>query len=146
MIPISPIHVIGELIGHIDTTVSYINDVQHANEDQKKLLDEAHATQGLLRVTQDFLKKLASHATEGKWKATINKLNEPGGLFHQLSSELEKMAKKLTPHNNKFDKAKKAVFWHFIKGDIKKHFDRIERIKSLLSIALQNDLMWLLFI
>jgi hypothetical protein len=139
MIPISPTHVVSGLLDHIQTIVSFINDVKNANEDQKKLFNEVKATQDLIE-TQDLLKSLESHATQDSWKATLEKLNEPGGLFHELGSELEKMRTKLDPKKSKFSKAKKALTWHFTKSEFKKHFDRIERIKALLHLAQQNDL------
>jgi hypothetical protein len=66
-------------------------------------------------------------------------LTATGGPFEQLELELESMKKKLTPSEGKLFKARKALEWPFSKEGVKKHFDRIERIKGLLQIALHNN-------
>ena len=62
-----------------------------------------------------------------------------GGPFDQLKLELKRMATKLEPPSGMFKKADKVLRWHFSKDDVKKHFDRIERIKSLLQLGLNNN-------
>jgi hypothetical protein len=133
MIPLPAPHVIiGFLIDHTKTVIDYINDVKNASEDQKNLFDD-------LVTTQTFLTQLDSHTHHEDWKETMEALSATGGPFDQLKLELMRMKRKLEPPTGKLAKAGKALGYHFIKDDIKKHFDRIERIKTLLHLAVQNN-------
>ena len=133
MIPLPAPHVvIGFLIDHTKTVIDYINDVRNANEDQRNLSAE-------LMAMQTVLAQLDSHADDEDWKETMEALVTTGGPFDQLKLELKRMKRKLEPPTSKFRKAGRALGYHFTKDDVKKHFDRIERIKSLLQLAVENN-------
>jgi hypothetical protein len=132
------VKVIGGILEHVKTVVNFVNDIKNATEDRKKLLDEALATETVLT-------QLQAHAEEEEWKATMEALTATSGPFEQLELELERMTKKLHPSEGKLFKARKALEWPFSKDGIKKHFDRIERIKGLLQIALANNHRFVLF-
>jgi uncharacterized protein YabN with tetrapyrrole methylase and pyrophosphatase domain len=132
MIPLPPHVVIGFLVNHTKDVIEYINDVKDASKDQKNLSDE-------LATTQTVLAQLNSHADDDDWKETMATLCAAGGPFDQLSVELKSMEKKLKAATGKFGKTGKALMWHFTKDGVKKHFDRIERIKTLLQLAVQNN-------
>src|SRR6202043_2220465 len=70
---------------------------------------------------------------------TMEALVAPRGPLDQLKLELKRMKTKLKPPTGRFGKAGKALVWHFSKDDVKKHFDRIERIKTLLDLAVHNN-------
>jgi hypothetical protein len=126
MIP-SPV----ELYDHAKVVYDYLKDVKDAGDDRENLLGETVAMQALLKL-------LESHADEPDWKATMEALRAPRGPFDQLELELKRMESKLKP-TGKFKKAGKALMWHWTKDDVKKQCERIERIKGLLQIALQNN-------
>jgi hypothetical protein len=132
MLPIPPHVVISAVLDHGKTVIDYIKDVKHANEEQKKLLDEVVATQLVLA-------RLDSYANDDDWKDTMEALVAPRGPLDQLKLELKRMETKLKPPTGRFSKAGKALVWHFGKDDVKKHFDCIERIKTLLTLALHNN-------
>jgi hypothetical protein len=132
MIPIPPHTAIGFLLDHTKEVIECINDVKDAGKDQKALSDE-------LVATQTVLSQLNSHADDDGWKETMGALCAVGGPFDQLTVELKSMEKKLKPPTGMFKKSGKALTWHFTKDGVKKHFDRIERIKALLQLAVQNN-------
>jgi hypothetical protein len=120
-----------ELYNHAKVVYDYLKDVKDAGDDRANLLGETVAMQTLL-------KQLESHADEPDWKATMEALRAPRGPFDQLELELKRMESKLRP-TGKLKKAGKALMWHWTKDDVKKRCERIERIKGLLQIALQNN-------
>jgi hypothetical protein len=122
------------LLDHIKTVIDYINDVKNASKDQKALFDD-------LVSLQTVLAQLDSNASanDEDWKETMGALSTTGGAFDQLKLELNRMKTKLEPPTGKLGRAGKALGWHFNKDDAKKHFDRIERIKGLLQLALENN-------
>jgi len=124
--------VIGFLIDHTKTVIEYINDVQNASDDRKNLYND-------LVAMQTVLVQLESHADDLDWKETMEALSTPGGAFDQLKLELKRMETKLEPPTGKLSKSGKALAWHFNKDNVKKHFDRIDRIKNLLQLAVQNN-------
>ena len=133
MIPLPAPHVLlGFLLDHTKTVIDYINDVRNSSQDQKNLLDE-------LVATQIVLGQLDAHVNDEDWKETMDVLGAIGGPFDQLKLELKRMKRKLEPPTGKLSRAGKALLYHFSKDDLKKHFDRIERIKSLLQLAVQNN-------
>jgi hypothetical protein len=133
MLPLPAPHVvIGFLLNHTKTVIDYINDVKNASHDQKNLLDE-------LVATQMVLSQLDKHVNAEDWKETMETLGAVGGPFDHLKLELKRMKRKVEPPTGKLRKAGKALVYHFTKDDLKKHFDRIERIKTLLQLAVLNN-------
>ena len=123
---------IGFLLEHTKTVIDYINNVKNCGQDQKKLLNE-------LAATQIVLGQLDTHVNDEDWKETMEALGAVGGPFDQLKLELKRMKRKLEPPSGKLRRAGKAMLYHFSKDDLQKHFGRIERIKSLLQLAVQNN-------
>ena len=133
MLPLpAPDVVIGFLLKHTKTVIDYINDVKNASNDKKNLLDE-------LAATQIVLSQLDSHVNDEDWKETMEALVAVGGPFDQLKLELKGLKRKVELPTGKLRKAGQALVYHFTKDDLKKHFDRIERIKTLLQLAVQNN-------
>jgi len=133
MLPLPAPHVvIGFLLNHTKTVIDYINDVKNASHDKKNLLNE-------LAATQIVLSQLDSHVNDEDWKETMETLGAVGGPFDQLKLELKGLKRKVELPTDKLRKAGNALVYHFAKADLKKHFDRIERIKTLLQLAVQNN-------
>jgi hypothetical protein len=131
MIPL-PSHVVSFLLDHTKEVIGYINDVKDASKDQNNLFNE-------LVATQTVLSQLSSHADDDDWKETMGALCIAGGPFDQLKVELKSMESKLKRPTGTISKTGKALGWHFTKDGVMKHFARIERIKSFLHLAVQNN-------
>ena len=121
------------LIELTGTVIGYINDTKGASEDRKKVFDELSSTHYLL-----FLLKDRAEASE--WADTLKSLDMPNGPFEQFKSALELLTSKLKPAKG-LEKVGKALTWSFQKAEVKDILFTIERLKSLFSIARQNDHM-----
>jgi len=120
------------LIEAAKTVIDYMKDVYEATEEKKRLLEEVLAT-------RDILTKLDCHSNEEKWKKTMEALSRRQGPLEQLNGVLKRMDAKLRPPKGKWSTAAKALIWPFAKGEVSLFLSRIERIKTLLNLALQNE-------
>ena len=85
------------------------------------------------------LRDRVEHANEkDAWHVQICSLAGQGGPLDQYHSAMIALAKKLTPVSG-VEKLEKRLLWTFDKKQIKATLDVIERLKSLISLALQGD-------
>ena len=122
----------------INTTaqiIQYLKDVRKAPEESAQLQREAVSLLGLLMNLRDRVE----HANEkDAWCVQICSLAGQGGPLDQYHSAMIALAKKLTPVSG-VEKLEKRLLWTFDKKQIKATLDLIERLKSLISLALQGD-------
>ena len=67
-------------------------------------------------------------------------LSAPNGPLEQLKSALQELASRLAPAHG-VRRVGKALSWPFSKSEINAILERIERQKSVFSLALENDHM-----
>jgi hypothetical protein len=113
--------------------VTHIKSMKDASAEREKLLDEIGATSDLLAIINNPVRQ-AQHGDS--WES----LRKPGGPLEQLEAVLKKLDAKLAPAAG-WSKVKKTVTWPFRKGEIEGFVGSIERQKTLLGLALQNDHM-----
>ncbi|KFY89741.1 hypothetical protein V500_05530 [Pseudogymnoascus sp. VKM F-4518 (FW-2643)] len=118
------------------TLVSYVNDVKGAPSDQERLSKEA-------RSLSDLLTNLLYRLHEGKarseaWYAEVELLGKPDGPLGQYGAALEKLQQKIKGREG-LAKIGNVLLWTFIKEDVASILSQIERIKSLIQIALEMD-------
>jgi hypothetical protein len=130
---IGVLQTVGGLIANAKTVLEYLNDVKDASQERAKLLLETQATMSILW-------RLEIHARQEDWKGTLGALAAPGGPFEQLAQELFRMQKKLSRPADKWAQQARSLLWYFSKQDINAHLVRIERLKSLFGLALNNNL------
>jgi hypothetical protein len=119
------------------TVIEYLNGVKAASEDRQRLLNEVASISGFLHI----LKDRAEQSQQGNsWSSTLKSLDGPKGPLAQFKIALERLTSKLAPVVG-LRKAGKAITWPFQKEEIKELLATIERLKSLFSLALQNDHM-----
>ncbi|KAK0501763.1 ankyrin repeat-containing domain protein [Armillaria luteobubalina] len=133
------------LISLVDATVtvvSYLNDVKNAPAECTQLLKELTS----LHIFLGTLNSLVQLATEpdasiAEWLATVRALDVPEGPFRLLSSLLEDLKRKLAPegHRTFTTRLAERMMWKFSKEDIKDILKKVERVKSLVMIAVQQD-------
>ena len=122
------------------TVIEYLNEVRNASKEQHEIAIEASNLYGLLvrlRYRVD-----AAHNTEDGWFGQIKALGAPTGPLNQLKESLEKLVIQpdiLRPEKKR-DRIVSALQWHWNKGDADEILQRIERLKSLIALALTNDL------
>lgn len=118
------------------TLVSYVNDAKDAPSDQARFAKEAQNLSGLLT-------KLICRVNEGKdksegWYEEVEALGKPDGPLGQYGAALEKLQRKIKSREG-LAKIGNMLLWKFIKEEVASILLQIERIKSLIQIAIQMD-------
>jgi hypothetical protein len=132
-----PLSISASIIGILQLSavvVQHISSMKGASDERNKILNEIGATSDLLAIINNPVRQV-QHGDS--WQS----LRKPGGPLGQLEAVLRELEKKLTPATG-WTKVKNAVTWPFKKGEIEGFIGSIERQKTLLGLAVQNDHMW----
>ncbi|KAK5202654.1 hypothetical protein LTR41_011600 [Exophiala xenobiotica] len=121
------------------TLASYINETRHATAEQKKVAVEAGNIYGLLTNLRFQVEEARSN---DPWFNQVKLLGVPNGPLDQFKSVLESMVSQLST-SGKRNQVKSALLWKFTKKEVEYALARMERLKTLISCALTNDLMTL---
>ncbi|OQV10804.1 NACHT domain-containing protein isoform 2, partial [Cladophialophora immunda] len=119
------------------TLTSYINEARNATAEQKKVAVEAGNLYGLLTNLRFQVEEARFN---DPWFNQVKLLGVPNGPLDQFKGVLESMVKQL-PTSRKRDQVKSALLWKFTKKEVEDALARMERLKTLISCALTNDLM-----
>ena len=111
------------------SVVSYLGAVKDASDDRQRLIAEIGSITGFL-----FLLKEGSN----KSSDALNSLCAPNGPLDMLKGALTELATKLRPAEG-LKKAGKSLLWPFQKSEVNNLLQRIERLKGMFMLALQND-------
>ncbi len=138
MDPGSAVGLAASILQIINTTaqiIQYLKDVREAPEERAQIQREADSLLGLLKSLRDRVE----HANQkDPWYVQICSLEGQGGPLDQYQSAMIALAKKLKPESG-VKKLEKRLLWTFDKKQIKATLVLIERLKSLISLALQGD-------
>jgi hypothetical protein len=141
MDPVSvPVGLVAGLVQLIDTTtkvVRYVNDVKDAPSERAHL---ARHSSSLLALLTDLRYRVeeAKSASE-PWFVAVRGLGVQGGSLDQLRDRMERLATELEPSTGRLRKAGMLFTWAFDKKEIDEVLAQIERVKTLVMLALQND-------
>ena len=115
--------------------IKYLNDVKDAPTECQRCANEASSLQSLLI-------NLLYHLNQGKaddaWYTTVRALNIENGPLDQYKQALEQLRSRVETHGG-LQKAKRRLLWRFSKEEVANILTRMERLKSLVSIALEID-------
>lgn len=115
--------------------IAYLKDVKDAPRDCRDCLQEASSLHNLLN-------NLLFHINQGThdeaWYTTIKALFVEDGPIDQFKQALTLLMSKVDTQSQ-FQKARRCLTWKFTKGEVSIILGRIERIKSLIVIALETD-------
>ena len=120
------------------TLTSYINDARNATKEQAQVAVEASNLYNLL-TTLRF--RVEGAPSEGPWFNQVKLLGTKNGPLDQFKDILEAMIKQL-PSSETRHQIKSTLLWKFTKKEVENALARMERLKSLVSCALTNDLVW----
>ena len=135
MDPLSVSASIVALLQLSSTVINYLSDVKGGPKDLQSIRLEISSILSLLITLQDQ----ADQATAGDaCSSTMRSFNVPNGPFQQFHSVLERLASRLAPVEG-WKKVGKAFKWPFEKEEMSDILNTIERLKTLLSLARQND-------
>lgn len=116
--------------------LSYLNDVQHATRDQTQLAVEASNIYSLLVSLRFRVEQSNGHEA---WFTAVRSLGSENGPLDQLKAALDLLASRAESSHG-IKKLGKQLLWKFEKSEMGDTLDRIERIKTLVSLALSDDL------
>ncbi len=115
-----------------ETVIKYIVTAKGAKDDRKRLREEIRGCSNILKQLQDN----ADDSEEGKaWSDTIKALEAPDAPLGRLYRTLSLVQTKLQTR----DGIAKILKWPFQEKEVQKIIQSIEREKTLLDIALQNN-------
>lgn len=119
------------------TLTGYFNDVRNATAEQAKVAVE---TSNLLGLLTSMRFRVEAARSDDPWFNQVKLLGIKNGPLDQLRDTLEKIVEK-TSSSRKRDKLQSAILWKFTKSEVDDALNRMERLKSLITCALTNDLL-----
>lgn len=120
-----------------ESVVDYVNTIRNASAYQRNIAIEASNLYGLLTSLRF---RVEAARSEDPWYLQVKKLGEKNGPLDQFRSALESLAARTQPTTGA-SKAARVLKWKFDKAHVQETLTKTERLKTLVSIALQNDLM-----
>jgi hypothetical protein len=113
----------------------YISDVRDAPKARSHCEAEISNLCSLLRDLRDHVQ---TGDLSQLWYTAVAELAAPKGPLDQFKETLEALQDKITD-GGRLKKASEVLVWKFKKEEIISILDRIERLKTLMGIALQMD-------
>lgn len=133
-----PLSVTGSIIAILQLSskvVGYLNDVKSASKDRMKCAIEAANLNSLL-TTLRF--RLEESDPNTPWYTTVRALAIENGPLDQYKETLELLQMKMTGGSG-LKRARSALLWSFKKGEIASILATMERLKTLVQVALEMD-------
>ena len=120
------------------TAVSYLNDIKNASKDQRKYTVEASNIFWLLTCLKNRLEDASDKDLEGPWYNTVRALAVENGPLDQYMAVLERLVAKTRPKDGAAE-ARYKLLWTFRSAEAAQILENIERLKTLIIIALEMD-------
>lgn len=115
--------------------LGYLNNVKDASKDRAKCAIEASNLNSLL-VSLRF--RLEEGSFNEPWYSAVQALGVKNGPLDQFKQALEQLQAKITD-GGRLKKLSSALMWKFSKEEVTGILARIERLKTLVQVALQMD-------
>ena len=115
--------------------IGYLNDVKNATKECQQCTIEASNLQSLLI---NLLYRLEQGQAGDPWFVAIRALNIENGPFDQYKQALEQLLSMMEIQDG-VQKFKRRLLWKFRKEEVASILERMERLKSLVSFALEDD-------
>jgi hypothetical protein len=119
------------------TLTNYINNVEKATAEQAKVAVEAS---NLFSLLTSMRFRMEGTRSDDPWFNQVKMLGTYNGPLDQLRETLEEMVETISS-SRKRDQIKSALMWKFTKSQVDEMLQRMERLKSLITCALANDLL-----
>ena len=116
-------------------TIKYLSEIREAPKDVQDLSQEAANVLALLNHLRFRIKSIPE---SDPWFLGVRGLGVENGLLEQLQRALEELAKKLKPRTG-VKKLGRTLLWTIDKGEFEEILRKIERCKTSIGFALQED-------
>jgi hypothetical protein len=117
------------------TVLGYLSDVKNAPKECQQCAIEAS---NLLHLLTILRYRLEQGQTGDPWFTAIRALSVENGPLDQYKQALEQLRSRIDVGNGA-QNIKRRLIWKFSKAEVAAILVRMERLKSLVSIALEND-------
>lgn len=114
---------------------THINGITNATSDQRKVLVEASNLHNLLNSLRFRVEDAKSNDPCFNQVKLLGIDNEP---LDQFKCILEKMVEQISPSTTR-DRIKSALAWKWTKAEVEDALKEMERLKTLVNIALTSD-------
>lgn len=131
-----PLSVIASIIAVLQLSskvLAYFNDIKDASKERARCAVEASNLHSLL-LSLRF--RLEEGDADTPWFTAVRALAVENGPLDQFKVALETL---LMPEGDRLKKASDALMWKFRKEEAASILQRIERLKTLVEIALEMD-------
>ena len=138
MDPATAVGLAASIIQLIDVTtkaIKYLNDVKDAHKDRARLAREATS---LLALLTDLRYRVEETESTDPWFTAVRLLGVEGGPLERFKRAIVELVRKLKPGSG-MKKFSKALLWTLDKNEINNILSKIERLKSRVGLALQED-------
>ena len=115
--------------------IGYLNDVKNAPKECQRCTIEASNLQSLLI---NLRYRLEECQIGDPWGAAVRSLNVENGPLDQYKQALEQLQSKVNVGDGA-RKVKARLSWRFSKVEVAEILARMERLKSVINIALEMD-------
>ena len=125
---------VAQLIDVTSKAVIYFNDAKDAPKDRAKLAREAS---NLLPLFTELRYRVEETNSTDPWFTGLKSLGREGGPLMEFKAAMVNIVDKLAPTS--VMGLKKVLRWPFDKREIDAILSKIERLKTLIGLALQED-------
>jgi len=121
------------------TVLRYLLDVKGASEERKVLIREISFTRGILSALNEIVDDV--RVSDETWSATIRSLVDPDGPLRVLMTTFQQLETKLKGSASEagIKTAANSLRWPFKQSEVEKILRILQRQKSTLPLALEND-------
>lgn len=137
MDPLSISASICALLQTAGVVTSYLTSMKDAPKERARLTTEVYNLCGLLTRLRD---RVDESRSEDPWFNVVRKLGAENGPLQDFQVTLERLRSKLEPVGG-LKKVGKILTWKFDKVEINEMLSKIERLKTLSTLALADDLL-----
>ena len=117
--------------------VFYFKEARDASDERKKFVREISGLSGMLTTLIDFVNE---EDPDNPWLLAVLELVANDGPFDQFASALQQLKAKIAPTSG-MRKLGQILIWKHIKEDVQTLLSQIERLKTLVGVALEVDHM-----
>jgi hypothetical protein len=140
MDPLSITLGITTLLALAKEVVHFIKEAKDASDERNKFVRETLSLRGMLNTLIEFINE---ESPDGPWYNAVSDLLVRNGPIDQFSLALQQLKIKLTPAS-RLRRVGEALMWKQVKEDVRSLLSQLERLKTLVGMALELDHMLVL--
>jgi hypothetical protein len=137
-----PLSVTASIIAILQLTVKVGQALSDANSASKERSQFTADTSNLSKLLFDLSFRL-DESSDDPWHANVRTLGGKDGLIYQYRIALEGLTDKISAGHG-LKRTAKTLLWKYIRDDAERILSKIERLKSLVQIALEMDHLFVL--